>query len=400
MRYIIANLALIILLQSGYIMSGWLPQPLHSSAAKYKKSGIKYYTGKSIKTYAKDHKPLATPPKVKGIYVNGYTFTNDKKRAEIVDLVTSTELNTLVLDLKDFNGRFLFPPKHPLFLNSKLSPNAISRKKFVQILKDLNEKGIYTIARVVTFQDNSTAHQFPDLVMKNKNGTIWRSRSNHTWLDLTNEKSWPIPIAKAIEGINLGFDEIQFDYIRYPTDVNEHNIAYANPPSKTPRHKILTKFFAHINHQLKELKVPLSADLFGYTYHKHENVEKVLPIGQRVQDAAQYFDYLSPMIYPSHYTKGYRGVKYPAYNPYYIVSSALKDGNEIIAATPNTKALTRPYLQAFHLGAPYTPERIQAQIRACDEYETAGWILWNAQNSYDKNAFAASEPLPQKIALK
>ena len=334
-------------------------------------------------------KRLETPEKVKGIYLTAYSFLNKNQREYLLDLVRTTELNTVVIDLKDQNGAFIFPPKSDILKELPQARSSFDFETFHGLLEELEAEGIYTIARVLTFQDPSAANGIPSLALKNKRGKIWKNWLGISWLDPTNRSAWEIPVLQAQEAVELGFDEIQFDYIRFPSDGNLRTIEYANYPDGTKKYEVMHDFFEYLATELEPLGTKISADLFGMTYWLVSNREEDLNIGQRVVDAAKYFDYLSPMIYPSHYPKNFLGYKNPAEHPYAVVKKGLDDGNVLMKRIENPKAKTRPWIQDFDLGSIYDKEKVRAQIRACDQTGAAGWILWSARNVYTKSALKA-----------
>lgn len=174
---------------------------------------------------------LETPEQVKGIYMTGYVFANNKLRNNLIKLVEETELNSIVIDLKDPAGKLMFEPKDELLKPWPLSKTALTYDDYYKILKELQAKNIYTIARITTFQDSTAAENFRSLALKNYGGGLWRDYRGVAWLDMTNNKSWDLVIAQAKEAIEISFDEIQFDYIRFPSDGNIKNIVYSNFPS-------------------------------------------------------------------------------------------------------------------------------------------------------------------------
>lgn len=335
--------------------------------------------------------PLPTPDRVKGIYLTGNTFTSKARREYLINLIEQTELNAVVIDTKDHRGRPTYDPLSPLLAKVPTSTVALTSDEYRQILQDLQNKNIYTIARVTTFQDPTAVAAFPELALKNSNGGVWQDYKGVVWLDITNPDAWQIPIEQAKDAALLGFDEVQFDYIRFPSDGNTKQIKYSRPLADGQRkYQILAEFYRQIASELAELPIPISVDLFGLTYHRRADPEYDLNIGQRLADAAIYFDYVSPMVYPSHYPTGYLGFANPAAHPYDVVYKAMSDGNLIMASTTDAIARSRPWLQDFDLGANYDAAMVRAQIRAADENNTAGWLIWNASNRYTEDAFKKS----------
>ncbi|MFA6594267.1 MAG: putative glycoside hydrolase [Candidatus Buchananbacteria bacterium] len=332
-------------------------------------------------------KPLPTPKKVKGIYMTGYAFSSADFRQRLIGLVESTELNALVIDFKDPSGKLMFPPQDDILKSWPISKASLTYDNYQKIITDLQDRNIYTIARITAFQDPTAAAAFKSLALKNTSGGVWLDRRGISWLDMTNEGSWDLVVRQSREAKNIGFDEIQFDYIRFPSDGNIKTISYSNFLPEKKRFEILNDFFFYLKNQLKDIGIPLSIDLFGLTYWQRNDPDYDLGIGQRVADAAKYFDYISPMVYPSHYYSGIMGFDNPAAHPYEIVNKAMQDGNIMIAAASST-AQSRPWLQDFNMGATYDANMIKAQIRAADENFVSGWLLWNAGNKYTSGALS------------
>jgi len=279
----------------------------------------------------------------------------------------------------------MFKPNNELLKPWPISKSALDTEAYRKILADLQSDGIYTITRITTFQDSTAAENFKYLALKNKSGGIWRDFRNVAWLDMTDPGYWDLVAAQAQEAKDIGFDEIQFDYIRFPSDGNIKNIAYANFPAGQNKFQMLESFYINLKDQLKGINIPLSIDLFGLTYWQREDENYDLGIGQRLIDAGKYFDYISPMVYPSHYYSGIMGYDNPASHPYEIVNKAMSDGNDIISNSSST-AQSRPWLQDFNMGAIYDANMIRKQIKACDDNGCSGWLLWNAGNKYTESA--------------
>lgn len=336
--------------------------------------------------------PLKTPAVVRGIYMHGYSITNDEQRGRYIDFVLQTELNTVVIDIKASDGRLLYVPTHEKLKKIPQSISALPREEWVHILDQLQAMGIYTIARVTTFQDSIAASAFPEFALRHKNGHIWKNWLGIQWLDMTNKDAWEIPVLQAKEAASLGFDEIQFDYIRFPSDGYLKNIAYQDLPSYKPKYEVMREFFKYQHDALDFLPHKVSADLFGLTYKKYARESYDLGIGQRLVDAAPYFDYLSPMVYPSHYGPGEFGVSEPIKNPYKIIDQSMKEGAAILSLVEERKASSRPWIQDFSIqNVHYGAKEVREQINA-SEKNGAGWLLWNARNVYTTGALRSAEP--------
>lgn len=335
-------------------------------------------------------KPLPTPAMVKGIYMTGYTFSQPSRREKLFKLIQNTELNSAVIDFKDPGGKLMVKPADERLAGWPISSVALKYDNYKAILNDLQSRGIYTIARITTFQDSAAARAYPDLALKNAGGGVWQDYKGVTWLDMTNREAWKLVAAQIKEAENIGFDEVQLDYIRFPSDGNLKSIAYVDFPAGSSRTAVLRDFYAFLRQDLADLGIPLSVDLFGLTYQRHpENPGYDMGIGQFLADSAEYFDYISPMVYPSHYQSAYAGCDIPVLCPYKVVSKAMKEGAAIMASSSYpVRATTRPWLQDFNLGAVYTADRVRAQIQAAEDNNVSGWLLWNAGNNYTVSALS------------
>ncbi len=320
---------------------------------------------------------LQKPAKIenKGIYLTAYTAGAKARRAELVDLIKNTELNSIVIDLKDYSGKVFFDTNNPLA--NQIGSEEVRIPDLKDWLKELKKEGIYTIARIVVFQDPYLAEKRPNIALKAKGGGIWRDYKGLSWVDPTQRLVWDYNLDLAKEASSLGFDEVNFDYIRFPSDGNIKQIVYANLDNATyeGKTKVMKEFYEYVNKTLTFYPVLTSADLFGMVLWRSDG----LNIGQRFEDAAPNFDYICPMVYPSHYPNGFEGFVNPAEYPYEIVYKSLIRAKETL---DSSRAKLRPWLQAFDLGAVYTPDKIIAQKQANTDAGGFGWLLWNASNRY------------------
>lgn len=325
-----------------------------------------------IKKHARHkHEPI----KVKALYITAYSASSQAKVDEIIDLIDKTELNAIVIDVKDYSGYILYDTKIPMANELKLK-NVLIRR-LPEILKKLKEHNIYTIARVSSFQDPILAEKKPEWALKSKaTGGLWRDKKGLAWVDANNKNVWDYIVTVGREASRLGFDEVNFDYIRFPTDGNLSDIAYTNGDKK--RYEVMSSFYKYLSTAMAREPVYISADLFGLTTER--TGEDDMMIGQRIMDAAQYFDYVCPMVYPSHYPTGYMNFSNPADHPYEVVYNAMKKG---VDRTKSMRAKLRTWVQYFNLGAVYDGDKVRAQIKASDEAGADGWMLWNARNVYD-----------------
>lgn len=310
---------------------------------------------------------------VKGLYLTAYSAGNPKKIDEIIKLVSSTELNAVVIDIKDYSGKILYNSKVPLVKKIKSSENRLG--DVVKLIKKLHKNNIYVIARQTVFQDPLLAEKKPEWAIKSKAGGLWRDNKGLAWVDPTREEVWNYNLAIAKEVIDLGFDEINFDYVRFPSDGNMSNVVYNTKDKK--RYEVMGEFYNFLSEKLVDYPAWISLDMFGFVMEKTGKDD--MGIGQRLSDAVGAVDYVCPMMYPSHYPPGHLGLKNPAEYPGKVIDNGMKKGESFFL---NSRATVRPWLQAFNIGAVYDAQKIREQIDMVEKYSNAGWLLWNAANRY------------------
>jgi hypothetical protein len=320
------------------------------------------------------------PFPVKGIYATFRTAGNSRIN-DLIDLIKKTELNAIVIDLKDYTGRIPFETSSDII--KKIGSEKIFIKDVKNLIKKLHQENVYVIARIAVFEDNYLPRERTDLALKNSSGGIWEDNNGLAWVDPASQEVWDYNLEIAKEAIRVGFDEINFDYIRFPSDGNTADIVYPFWNGKTLKKEIIRQFFEYIDQRMEPLGTPISADLFGLTM----SITSDMGIGQWLEYALPYFDYICPMVYPSHYPDGFMGFTNPAEHPYEIIFAELKKGNERIASlsasSPELElAKLRPWLQDFDMGAIYDGKMIELQKQATDDGGGMGWLLWNPKNIY------------------
>lgn len=317
---------------------------------------------------------LKKPEYVRGIYLTASSAGNDSYRQKLITNLKKGYINSVVIDIKDYSGYILYDTQ-------VAEVNKIQGKKIRmdarQVIDDFHAAGIYTIARQTVFQDPVLAEARPELAMHTKAGNIWRDNKNLAWLDPSNEKVWEYNLAISKEAVLLGFDEINFDYMRYPSDGPMSSLDY-NLTADQQKYDVMKSFYQYLSKNLSGL-TPISVDMFGLVMDNvKDNYD--LNIGQRLIDALDYFDDIDPMMYASHYPKTYLGYENSAEHPGEVVAYGLQVAQ---TTTINRRAKIRPWLQAFSIGAVYDREKIKAQIRATEAAtSTSGWLFWNARNVY------------------
>ena len=322
---------------------------------------------------------VATPEPLKAVYMTSWAAGNARFRKELFDLVDNTEINAVVIDIKDYTGKISFPVEDPLLVEIGSAEKRIPDvKKFIS---ELHEKNVYVIGRISSFQDSYLIDIYPDSAVKNKSGGIWKDFKGVKWLDAGSEKVWEYLVAIGRESHSLGFDELNFDYIRYPSDGNMQDIVYPWSGDK-PRREVMKSFFSYLRQQFATSSIPISVDLFGLT----TSADGDLGIGQSLTDALMYFDYVAPMVYPSHFAKGFIGIPKPAEKPYEVIKYSMDQAIMKASTTMANPNKIRPWLQAFDLGAVYSPAMVRAQMQATYDAGLTSWMLWNAGSVYKKDA--------------
>ncbi len=324
---------------------------------------------------------MKTHEEVRGIYMTGNTVANKERFGKLVGLIDRTELNAAVIDVKSDEGMILYKSSIADVQFSGAN-NKIIIDDIDGALKTLKEKNIYPIARIVTFKDNKAASKFPNLAVQTTSGTVWRDRHGQAWLNPYNEEAWDYVVDIAEEAAIKGFKEIQFDYVRFPTDGNLKLINYGAAQSKN-KAQAIADFLKYAKERLNGMGVVVSADIFGMV----TTAEGDMNIGQRLDYLADSVDVLCPMVYPSHYGKGSYGVAEPDFEPYKIVNYSMKVAKQRLDDDKDATARLRPWLQDFTASylsnyKKYGPAEIRAQIKASSDAGVNEYILWNAGNKY------------------
>ncbi|ALX48638.1 putative glycoside hydrolase [Lentibacillus amyloliquefaciens] len=330
------------------------------------------------------------PDAVRGLYVTGPSAGGERFN-ELVSLIDSSDLNTMVIDIKEDHGNLTVsvPEDSPY---SDASVNYIDEPR--KMLEYLEEKGIYPIARVVVFKDSVLAEQRPELSFR-KNGEVWTNNKGEAFVNPFQKEVWEYNLDIAKKAAELGFQEIQFDYVRFPEgfENKDKELDYSQGDYKNEdmsnvkrRVKAVTDFVKYAREEMEYYDVDVSVDIFGYT----ATIEEAPGIGQNFPKIASNVDVISSMIYPSHWTS-YFGIDFPDKEPYKTVNEYAKVENEILGQLDN-RPVSRPWLQDFeapwlYSGSPtqYGKAEVEAQIKALNENGINEFLLWNAGNTYTKN---------------
>ena len=323
---------------------------------------------------------------IKGLYVNAWAF-GSPKLGQLVRLADETEVNAFVIDVKDDTGCMLYPSSVPTA--QQIGANNCVRAKDARARLDtLAAHGIYTIARIVVAKDPLLAERKPAWSVKERDtGGLWRDRINIAWVDAYNDSVWIYSAQLAAEAVRMGFQEVQFDYVRFPDEPRERMATAIFPSHKAgqTQREAVREHVALLKDRLRPLGVPVTFDIFGLTASVTTGD---LGIGQVWEDFVRVADVVLPMVYPSHYYRGAFGYAWPNGQPYHIVRSALTDALHRSRPLPGSAEI-RPFLQAFTLGRRlprYTPFEIREQIRAAEDLGITSWVLWNPRSVYQRGS--------------
>jgi hypothetical protein len=330
------------------------------------------------------------PDAVRGIYVTGHSAGGSRFN-QLINLLNNSELNAMVIDIKDDYGNLTYVPNEedPLYEFGQpfiKDPRAM--------LEELEKQKIYPIARVVVFKDSVLAEKNPELSFK-ENGSLWKNRRGEAFVNPFMKEVWDHNVQIAISAAKLGFKEIQFDYVRFPEGFekrdktltyNEGDYASLESDNVQKRVKAVTDFVAYAKDKLKGYDVDVSVDIFGYS----ATLPEAPGIGQNFSKISSHVDVISSMIYPSHWTS-YFGIAKPDLEPYRLVTEYAKVENQILSKLEN-RPTSRPWIQDFtasYLGSGnylvYGKKEVEDQIRALNEQNINEFLLWNAGNRYTEN---------------
>ncbi len=303
---------------------------------------------------------IPMPKEVRAIYITAPTASLKRRMDELIAFAHASGMNAAVVNVKDGDGVYL-------------------GEQMEKIAARLRSENIYPIARAVTFQDNYLVGMWPDLALKNADGTIWQSRGSK-WLDPASRDVWDYNVEVAVEALNEGFAEVNLDYIRFPSEGNLDAIKYPVYDGKKEKREVINEYSKYLVSQVKSVypNAVISADIFAQGLISGDSQG----IGQKFTDLASYYDVIAPMVYPSHYATGNFGFEKPAEAPYEVVKGTLNDGSALLTKA-GKKVIVRPWLQDFNMGAIYDRRMIQAQIKGVvDAGLTTGYMMWNPSNRY------------------
>jgi hypothetical protein len=318
---------------------------------------------------------------VKGIYVTSYTASESGRMSKMLDLADTTEINAFVIDVKDDLGMVTYDSQAAMAKEMGLVEKRI--KDIDAMIATLNEHGIVPIARVVCFKDTNLAKAKPEWAVRSVKGGKWEDRNGLNYVNPYSHDVWEYIVQVAEDAARHGFREIQFDYVRFPTDGPISEAVY--PGEYCSKEDAIAGFLAYAHARLEKLGVWVSADVFGIVIM---DTPDTATIGQKYYKVARNVDIVCPMVYPSHYYSGSYGLDNPDASPYELVTAAMKETNIRLAGTG---ALGRPWLKDDDYGVDYGVEEVKAEIKAAEQQGFSEWLLWNAGNQYTKGALRSDE---------
>lgn len=364
------------------------------------------------------HQPL--PDQVKAIYMTSCVAGTHDFRQRLVDVINTTEVNSVIIDIKDYSGTISFPPENEAWQGAwqHARCGTADMEEFIAALHDM---GIFVIGRITVFQDPYYTGIRPELAVKRSDGqTVWKDYKGLSFIDVAAKEYWDHIIALSVDAYNIGFDELNYDYVRYPSDGPMQDIAFVHTNASQyggDKQANLEAFFKYLDAQLDDESLFAavrhentgrasstpwtSVDLFGMTTTNYDD----LSIGQVQDRAAPYFDFIAPMVYPSHYPDSFLGLGDPNLYPYKVVYYAMKSGvdrmtsdrtpmqgflhTRIGTSTPaiySKPAYTadkfRTWIQDFDYGGDYDAADVRAQIQASYDAGVHSWMIWAPSNIY------------------
>ncbi len=318
---------------------------------------------------------VKTPEHVKALYMSSWVAGTPSIRSRLITLIENTELNAVVIDVKDNTGLLSWDGRiHDLDV----------------FIKELHDKNIYVIARIASFQDPLYVKLHPEQAVTNiRTGAVWKDRKGVPWVDTGSRAMWEYLVSVGKEAHVRGFDELNFDYIRFPTDGDLKVMRYpiSGERGLTDKRGIVKEFYAYLHDQFSPRGIPISGDLFGIIA---TNAHETKTLGQDLGDALTSFDYVALMVYPSHFYPGTAGYENPALHPGEVITYSTRGAIAIAVETASSTqvasssliAKLRPWYQDFDMGAVYTKEMVRAQITAGERLGVTSWMLWDPANKY------------------
>lgn len=352
-----------------------IEKPIRESKNEKQRSGNSYWEV-DISTTQKTliEAKIKSLPQVRGIHVTSWVAGDDKLRSALIGKISNSVINAVVIAIKEKNGKVYIPG---IDKAEKWGSYEGAIKEPEKMVRDFKKAGLYMVARVVCFHDNTIPLKNPAIAVKNPDGSIWKSAKGSTWVDPYDRTVWDYILDVSQTAAELGFDEIQFDYVRYPSEGNVSLCTFSRIHNKENATKNIAAFLDYAKKRLSPYNVKISVDVFGLTTRSD------MGIGQDLNLIAKHVDYICPMMYPSHYNLGEYNLNNPDSQPYKVIDRGLR---QAFKKTGQNYVKIRPYLQDFSLKYKYGPVELRAQIIAARANMINSWILWNPSVKYSWEA--------------
>lgn len=329
--------------------------------------------------------PQLAAPKVKGIYVTAHSAGGERMKS-LLNLIDTTELNSMVIDIKDDNGYITYMTDNEQLKKSGTPKPYI--RDIHKLMDTLKEHNVYPIARVVVFKDTVTAKKHPEWSFRRADGSVWANNKKESFVNPYKREVWEYNVAIAKEAAKLGFKEVQFDYVRFPEGFEKRADSLQYDKNEKSRVDTVTEFVQYAKQELAPLGIRVSVDIFGYA----ASVPAAEGIGQDFVKISENVDVICPMVYPSHYTTGWFGAKEPDLEPYQVIKGSMIDTHKKLDPVEDKKPIIRPWIQDFTaswLGkghyTKYGKHELEEQLRALKDTGIEEFLLWNANNRYTEN---------------
>jgi hypothetical protein len=324
--------------------------------------------------------PQQEAPKVMGVYATAHS-AGGAKLEKLLKLLDDTELNSLVIDVKDDYGYVTYPTQDPMIQQRETTKKII--KDPVALLERLKAHDVYPIARIVVFKDSVLAAKHPELSYVEDNGALWKNGRGESFVNPYLKEVWEYNVRIAKEAAALGFKEVQFDYVRFPEGFEKKADILQYHRDDRQRIEVVADFVKYAREELEPLGIRVSVDIFGYA----ASVPAAEGIGQDFELISKYVDVICPMIYPSHYSTGWFGSKVPDAAPYTTINGAMIDTHKKLEPLGDFKPIIRPWIQDFSASwvkgyIKYGKKEVEEQIRALRDNGVEEFLLWNANNNY------------------
>ncbi len=326
--------------------------------------------------------------KVKGIYVTG-AMAGTSGMEELIALVDRTELNAMVIDVKNDEGRVVYEMDTPAVSAVGSAQKLVS--DMPELIRTCKEHGIYLIARIVAFRDPFLAENRTDLALHNTDGSLFRDSSGLAWVNPYQKEVWEYLLEIAEEAARIGFDEIQFDYIRFSTDGGMKHVDFGPEAEEQDKEAVITEFTKYASERLHGLGVPVSADVYGIVIDSELDASLV---GQNYYEMSKYLDYISPMVYPSHYGPGNLGLAVPDAQPYETIYRSMSASRRVLAGwtLPEEAAVSGNEVSGNGVSGNGVPQQT-----AEGELQGAASVQEEAGSVSESEALQGAEEIPEEL---